>query len=175
MRQLVAGSRSLHSVEEDEAVALYAAHRLGLVRLAVLLVDDLQTAEDVVQDAFAAFLVRRSRLDDKQKALPYLRTSVVNGARDKLRRRRTARAYVPPHEVPRDGTAEGALLAEEHREVLAAMRQLSTRQREVLVLRYWSQLSEAEIAEALGISRGAVKSTASRALDALEKIMEVSR
>jgi RNA polymerase sigma factor (sigma-70 family) len=67
------------------------------------------------------------------------------------------------------------LLAEEHREVLAAMQQLAPRQREVLVLRYWSELTEAEIAEALGISRGAVKSTASRALDALEKIMEVSR
>lgn len=109
------------------------------------------------------------------KALTYLRTSVVNGARSKLRRRRTARAYVPPHEVPRDATSEGALLAEEHREVLAALRELAPRQREVLVLRYWSGLSEAEIAEALDISRGAVKSTASRALDALEKTMEVSR
>ena len=175
MRQLVAGSGRLRSAEEDEAVALYAAHRLRLVRMAVLLVDDLQTAEDVVQDAFAAFLARRSRLDDQQKALSYLRTSVVNGARDRLRRRRTARAYVPSHEVPRDCTAEGALLAEEHREVMEALHQLAPRQREVLVLRYWSELSEAEIAEALGISRGAVKSTASRALDALEKIMEVSR
>ena len=175
MRQLVAGSERLRTVEEDEAVALYAAHRLRLVRLAVLLVDDLQTAEDVVQDAFAAFLARRSRLDDPQKALAYLRTSVVNGSRDKLRRRRTARAYLPPHEVPGDGTVEGALLAEEHREVMVALRQLPPRQREVLVLRYWSGLSEAEIAEALGVSRGAVKSTASRALDALEKIMEVSR
>ena len=106
MRQLVAGSGRLRSAEEDEAVALYAAHRLRLVRMAVLLVDDLQTAEDVVQDAFAAFLARRSRLDDQQKALAYLRTSVVNGARDRLRRRRTARAYVPSHEVPRDRTAE---------------------------------------------------------------------
>lgn len=175
MRQLVVGTRRLRSVEEDEAVALYAAHRLRLVRLAVLLVDDLQTAEDVVQDAFAAFLVRRSGLGDQHKSLAYLRTSVVNGARDKLRRRRTVRAYVPPYEVPRDGTAEGALLAEEHREILAAMQQLGTRQREVLVLRYWSELTEAEIAEALGICRGTVKSTASRALDALEKIMEVSR
>jgi RNA polymerase sigma-70 factor (sigma-E family) len=175
MRQLVAGAQGPRSAEQEEAVALYAAHRLRLVRLAVLLVDDLQTAEDVVQDAFAAFLVRRGELDDQDKALAYLRTSVVNGARSKLRRRRTARAYVPPHEVPRDGTAEGVLLAEEHREVLAAMQQLGSRQREVLVLRYWSGLSEAEIAEALGISRGAVKSTASRALDALERIMEVSR
>jgi RNA polymerase sigma-70 factor (sigma-E family) len=175
MRQLVAGPGGLRSAEEDEAVALYAAHRLRLVRLAVLLVDDRQTAEDVVQDAFATFLVRRSGLDDPHKALAYLRTSVVNGARSKLRRRRTARAYVPPHEVPRDVTSEGVLLAEEHREVLVAMQQLGARQREVLVLRYWSGLSEAEIAQTLGISRGAVKSTASRALDALEKIMEVSR
>jgi len=138
MPQLLAGSERLRSVDEAEAVELYAAHRLRLVRLAVLLVDDLQTAEDVVQDAFAAFLVRRRGLDDQDKALAYLRTSVVNGARSKLRRRRTARAYVPPHEVPRDETAEGAVLADEHREVLAAMQQLATRQREVLVLRYWS-------------------------------------
>jgi DNA-directed RNA polymerase specialized sigma24 family protein len=100
MGRLLAGAERLGSADEDQAVALYAAHRLRLVRLAVLLVDDLQTAEDVVQDAFAAFLARRSWLDDPQKTLAYLRTSVVNGARDKLRRRRTARAYVPPHEVP---------------------------------------------------------------------------
>lgn len=175
MRLLVAGQERRRADEDDDAVSLYAAHRLGLVRLAVLLVDDVQTAEDVVQDAFAAFLARRGALADQRKALAYLRTSVVNGARDKLRRRRTARRYVPPHDEPRDGTADGVLLAEEHREVLAALQRLAPRQREVLVLRYWSGLSEAEIADALGISRGAVKSTASRALDALEKIMEVSR
>jgi RNA polymerase sigma-70 factor (sigma-E family) len=175
MRLLAAAPDRRRSGEDDEAVALYAAHRLRLVRLAVLLVDDLQTAEDVVQDAFARFLARRPGLDDQQQALAYLRTSVVNGARDKLRRRRTARAYVLPHEVPRDATADHAVLAEEHREVIEAVRRLAPRQREVLVLRYWSGLSELEIAEALGISRGAVKSTASRALDALEKLMEVSR
>jgi DNA-directed RNA polymerase specialized sigma24 family protein len=95
MRLLAAAPDRRRSGEDDEAVALYAAHRLRLVRLAVLLVDDLQTAEDVVQDAFARFLARRPGLDDQQQALAYLRTSVVNGARDKLRRRRTARAYVP--------------------------------------------------------------------------------
>jgi RNA polymerase sigma-70 factor (sigma-E family) len=172
MRQVVAGPER---AADDEAVALYAAHRLRLVRLALLLVDDLQTAEDVVQDAFAAFLARRARLGDPDSAFAYLRTSVVNAARDRLRRRRTARAYVPPHEVPRDATAESALLAEEHREVLDALGRLAPRQREVLVLRYWSGCSEGEIAATLGISRGAVKSTASRALDALAKIMEVAR
>ena len=175
MGQVVAGSWRMRAREDGDAVALYAAHRLRLVRLAVLLVDDLQTAEDVVHDVFAAFLARRPTLDDPDKALAYLRTSVINAARDKLRRRRTARAYVPPHDAPADSTIESTLLAEEHREVIAALQQLAQRQREVLVLRYWSGSSEAEIAETLGITRGAVKSTASRALDALAKIMEVTR
>ena len=64
MEKVVAGSRRMRAAVDDEAVALYAANRLRLVRLAVLLVDDLPTAEDVVQDAFAEFLARRSRLDD---------------------------------------------------------------------------------------------------------------
>jgi RNA polymerase sigma factor (sigma-70 family) len=99
----------------------------------------------------------------------------VNNARSVLRRRRTARAYVAPHEVESEGPPGRAILAEEHREVLDALGRLAPRQREVLVLRYWSDLSEAEIAAALGISRGTVKSTASRALAALEKIMEAAR
>lgn len=169
--QLLGGGAA---VEELDAVALYSAHRLSLVRLAVLLVDDLQSAEDVVQDAFAGFLGRTRALDDPDRALAYLRTSVVNGARSALRRRRTARAYVPPHEVQPEGPSGRAELAEQHREVLAALDRLPARQREVLVLRYWSELSEAEIADALGISRGTVKSAASRGLDALEKIMKTT-
>lgn len=172
----VAGTRDRTAPADlEEAVALYTAHRLSLVRLAVLLVDDLQSAEDVVQDAFAGFLGRRRALDDPDKALAYLRTAVVNNARSALRRRRTARAYVAPHEVEPEGPSGRAVLAEEHREVMVALRQLPDRQREVLVLRYWSELSEAQIADALGISRGTVKSTASRALAALEKTMEASR
>lgn len=148
---------------------LYATHRLQLVRLAVLLVDDLGSAEDVVQDAFAHCLARPPKLRDDSAALAYLRTSVVNGARSALRRRRTVRAHGAERGVEPDGPDATAVLNEEHREVLAALGRLATRQREVLVLRYWSDLSEAEIAETLGISRGAVKSTASRALDVLEK------
>ncbi|MFF9350963.1 RNA polymerase sigma factor [Streptomyces sp. NPDC014734] len=151
---------------------LYQAHRLPMVRLAVLLVDDQQSAEDVVQDAFIALYRRHGdRLDHVDNALAYLRTSVVNRARSVLRRRRTARAYVPPHEADAASAEDHVLLGDEHRRVLDALRQLTTRQREVLVLRYWSDLSEAEIAETLGLSRGAVKSTASRALDALERLM----
>ena len=156
----------------DDLAELYAAHRLSLVRLALLLVDDKASAEDVVQDAFASLAGRLHRLRDPHAALGYLRTSVVNGSRSALRRRRTARAYVPPVDAEPPGPDDRAVLAEEHREVLAALDQLAPRQREVLVLRYWSGLSEAEIAEACGTSRGSVKSTASRALDALEKILK---
>jgi len=154
---------------------LYLEHRLGLVRLALLLVDDLQSAEDVVQDVFAAFVTKAPRLRDQNAALAYLRTSVVNGSRSALRRRRTARGYVPPREVDQPDPADRAVLADEHREVLVALARLAPRQREVLVLRYWSGLSEAEIADVLGISRGAVKSTASRAMDALESFLEPAK
>jgi RNA polymerase sigma-70 factor (sigma-E family) len=158
----------------DELADLYAAQRLSLVRLAVLLVDDLASAEDVVQDAFAAFAAH-PELRQREAAVGYLRTAVVNRSRSALRRRRTARAYVVPHDAAPAGPDDRCLLADEHREVLSALDRLAPRQREVLVLRYWSELSEAEIADALGISRGAVKSTASRAIDALEKILEASR
>lgn len=152
---------------------LYHAQRLGMVRLSILLVDDLGTAEDVVQDAFTA-LYRRfgEELDDVDNALAYLRTSVVNLSRSVLRRRRTARAYVPPHEPDASSPEDVVVLSEEHLRVLGAVQRLAPRQREVLVLRYWSDMTEAQIAETLGLSRGAVKSTASRAIDALEKLMK---
>ncbi|MER7760547.1 SigE family RNA polymerase sigma factor [Streptomyces sp. NPDC097619] len=151
---------------------LYAAHRLPMVRLAVLLVDDLATAEDVVQDAFTALYRRHGeRITEVDNALGYLRTAVVNTARSVLRRRRTARAWIPPVEPPAASAEETVVLGEEHREVLAALRGLSPRRRQVLVLRYWSGLSEAQIADTLGISRGAVKSHASRGLAALERML----
>ena len=152
---------------------LYHHRRLSLVRLAVLLVDDLPTAEDVVQDAFTALFRRHGHrlaaLDDPEA---YLRTSVVNTARSVLRRRRTVRAHIPAPEEYAPAPEEDVLLHEDHQEVLTALRTLTRRQREVLVLRYWSHLTEAEIAATLGLSRGTVKSTASRALDALGRRLE---
>ncbi|MFE5213871.1 MULTISPECIES: RNA polymerase sigma factor [unclassified Streptomyces] len=160
-------------VRRPDIEELYHHRRLSLVRLALLLVDDLPTAEDVVQDAFTALFRRHggrlASLDDPEA---YLRTSVVNGARSVLRRRRTVRAHVPHAEGHAPAPEEDVLLHEDHREVLAALRTLTRRQREVLVLRYWSYLTEADIAATLGLSRGAVKSTASRALDALGRRLE---
>ena len=159
-----------------DLAALYADNRLPLVRLAALLVDDLAGAEDVVHDAFLALHRDPGRIRDPQAAVAYLRTSVVNGARSVLRKRGTARKYLrvgePDSAPPADADT---MLAAEHAEMLAAVRTLPQRMQEVLALRYWSGLSEAEIAAALGISRGAVKSTASRALDRLEKLMGADR
>lgn len=152
---------------------LYHAHRLRMVRLAVLLVDDPATAEDVVQDAFTALYRRHGEhITEVDNALGYLRTAVVNTARSVLRRRRTARTWTPPPAGEAPSAEDSVVLDEAHREVLAALSRLTPRRREVLVLRYWADLSEAEIAATLGISKGAVKSNASRALDALEKSLE---
>jgi RNA polymerase sigma-70 factor (sigma-E family) len=160
--------------DADAAVgALFQAQRLPMVRLARLLVDDLETAEDVVQDAFTALHRKWRSIASHDAAVGYLRACVVNGSRSVLRRRRTARAHPWPDAttLSADGADSGLLVAEEHREVLAALRQLPARQREVIVLRYWSDLPEAEVAAALGISVGAVKSSASRGRDAIAALL----
>lgn len=151
---------------------LYRQHRMRLVRLAILLVDELGTAEDVVQEAFTGLHRHWSGLRDETAALGYLRTAVVNGSRSVLRRRKTARGYVPPHQANARSAESLAMLTAEHQAVVAALSQLPARQREVLVLRYYGEMSEAEIASATGVSRGTVKSSASRALDALQRILE---
>ncbi|WP_372463132.1 SigE family RNA polymerase sigma factor [Pseudonocardia kujensis] len=150
---------------------LYRDHRMRLVRLAVLLVDEPATAEDVVQEAFAGLHRHWAGLRDEAAAVGYLRTAVVNGSRSVLRRRRTAREYVAPHQVNARSAESLAMLSAEHQAVVDALATLPPRQREVLVLRYYGGLSEAEIAEAAGITRGTVKSTASRALDAVARVM----
>jgi RNA polymerase sigma-70 factor (sigma-E family) len=151
---------------------LYRQHRMRLVRLAILLVDEPATAEDVVQEAFTGLHRHWTGLRDEAAALGYLRTAVVNGSRSVLRRRKTARGYVPPHQANARSAESLAMLTTEHQSVVAALGQLPPRQREVLVLRYYGGMSEAEIATVTGVSRGTVKSSASRALDALQRILE---
>lgn len=149
--------------------ALYAAHWRPLVRLSLLLVRDLGTAEEVVQDAFIAVHGRWGRLRDRDQALAYLRKAVVNRSRSELRHRAVVIKHA--HREALTATvapADDAVLRRDTREtVLTALRELPTRQREVLALRYYLDLSEADIAATLGISRGAVKSHASRGAAAL--------
>ncbi len=150
---------------------LYRQHRMRLVRLAILLVDEPATAEDVVQEAFTGLHRNWGKLRDADSAVAYLRTAVVNGSRSVLRRRKTARDYTPPHDVNARSAESLAMLSSEHQTVVRALSTLPPRQREVLVLRYYGGLSEIEIAETTGISKGTVKSTASRALEALQRAM----
>ena len=150
---------------------IYRSHRMGMVRLAILLVDDQASAEDVVQEAFAGLFRNWSGLRDRAAAVGYLRTAVVNGSRSMLRRRRTARAYVPPDPGTARSAESLAMLTAEHQAVVTALADLAPRQREVLVLRYYGGLSEAEIADATGLSKGTVKSTASRAVAKLGDVM----
>ena len=154
----------------DEALELlYVAHWRRLVRLAVLLVHDQGSAEEIVQDCFVAVHARWSRLHDPDKALAYLRQSVVNRSRSHLRHlavvRRHADRQAPLEPVA--GADHSAYDLVQRTTVLDALRRLPRRQREVLALRYYLDLSEAEIADTLGISRGAVKSHASRGAAAL--------
>ena len=146
---------------------IYTAERLHMVRLALLMVDDLPTAEDVVQDAFSAVVRVWPELLDDGAVRAYLRTCVLNAARSVLRRRRTVRTHIPPLQPIQIGADDSAVLAEERREVIMALGHLPPRQREVLVLRYWSGLSEAELSRTLGVSQGTVKSSVSRGLAAL--------
>jgi RNA polymerase sigma-70 factor (sigma-E family) len=149
--------------------ALYQAHALGLIRLAVIMLGDRPSAEDVVQDAFTGLYRRWRTLTDTEKALSYVRASVLNGARTALRRR--ARQPAGASDPPAESAEATALVSEEHREVIAAIRSLPDRQREALILRYYLDLNEEEIARSMGISRGTVKSTTSRALAALGRIL----
>lgn len=149
---------------------LFAAHYVALVRLAVHLVDDLDTAEDLVQDVFAA-LPASGAIEHPKR---YLTTAVVNRARSVLRRRRVVRAFVPSRRddfaAPAD---ERAMRAVERGRLLAAIGRLPTRQREVVVLRYYEELSVGEIATMLATSAGAVSSALNRALSTLATTPEV--
>ena len=149
---------------------LYRGHALGLMRLALVMVGDRTTAEDVVQDAFTGLYRRWSRVRDRDKALTYVRSAVLNGCRTVLRRRR--RPFRGEHLPPAWSAEAAVMVGEDRRQVLAALHRLPARQREALVLRYFCELSEEEIAEVMDISRGTVKSTTSRAIAALGRILE---
>jgi RNA polymerase sigma-70 factor (sigma-E family) len=149
--------------------ALYEAHALGLIRLAHIMLGDPQGAEDVVQEAFCGLYRHWGRLSDPGNALRYVRSSVLNGCRSQLRRRnRRDRADQPEP----GASAEAALLSlEERREVVRAVRRLPRRQREALVMRFYLDLPEAEIAAVMGISQGTVRSATHRALASLGRML----
>jgi len=148
--------RDASAEDASHAVAaLYQVHYPALVRLAALLIPDLATAEDIVQDAFAAVHGRWHVQPDADAALAYLRWSVVHRSRSVL-----------PLGEPAAGTGEPGSA------VMSALRALSPRQREVVVLRYFADLSEAEIAAATGMSMAAVRDHAAQAMSSLQAELE---
>jgi RNA polymerase sigma-70 factor (sigma-E family) len=157
----------------DYAVTeLYSVHYKALVRLATLLVRDTPTAEEVVQDAFVAMHDAWQRLRNAENALAYLRQAVVNRSRSVLRHRTVVDRNMqkPPPDMP--SAEQGALILLERSAVVAALRGLPERQREAIVLRYYGDLSEAEIAAVMDISRGAVKSHTARGMASLRVALE---
>ena len=156
-------------------VAMFELHYAHLVRLARHLVDDPTEAEDVVMDAFLGLSRRWSHVRRTEDPFFYLRASVVNGSRSRLRRLRVARDRRHTQVDVDSGPAEQvAMVHLEHQAVVAALRTLPRRQRQVLVLRYYDGATEAEIAETLGIGLGSVKTHASRGLHAVADRLEGS-
>jgi len=162
---------------EDAAravTALYQAHAVSMIRIALLMLGDRPAAEDVVQDAFLGLFRRWHGLSDPGKAEAYVRSAVLNGCRDAVKRRdrRTRRDLLAAFDLGEPPSAEtAALISEDRRRILAGLRRLPGRQREALVCRYYLELSEEETASAMGVSRGTVKSTTSRAVAALGRMM----
>jgi RNA polymerase sigma-70 factor (sigma-E family) len=169
----VAPSTARLAWNADRAVTeLYSLHYRTLVRLAALLVRDTPTAEEVVQDAFVAMHDAWQRLRDAENALAYLRQAVVNRSRSVLRHRTVVDKNMvkAPPDMP--SAEHGAMVLLERSAVIAALRGLPGRQREAIVLRYYADLSEAEIAATMHISRGAVKSHTARGMAALRSALE---
>jgi RNA polymerase sigma-70 factor (sigma-E family) len=151
--------------------ALYAEHALGLIRLAHIMLGSRPAAEDVVQEAFLGLYRRWAQLDDQSRALGYVRSSVLNGCRSVLRKSRTLELD-SVHQPPSTSAESAVLSAEEQRELLRALRGLPPRQREVLALRYYLDLPDDEIADAMGIRPGTVRSTRHRGLTALARAIK---
>jgi RNA polymerase sigma factor (sigma-70 family) len=152
----------------DEFAALFRAEFTKMVRLAALLGAD--DPEDIAQEAFTRLEPRLERLPAGTNTKAYLRATVVNLTRSRLRHLRVARRFVPNHPLVESAEVL-AVLSEDRRRVIEALSSLSTRQRQVVVLRYWLDLSERETAETLGIRPGTVKSTTAAALAALGRAL----
>ncbi|MGZ4756817.1 MAG: SigE family RNA polymerase sigma factor [Acidimicrobiia bacterium] len=167
------GAAELARADRDVVLAdLHREHYRSLVRLACVLLDEQGAGEEVVQEAFVRVFQAWPKVE---QPLTYLRSTVMNLARSRMRRKLVARRRVEPVGTPGMSAEERVVLLDDQQEVLDAMRTLPRRQRECLVLRYYLDLSETEIASTLGISNGSVKSHSSRGLAALARRLEARR
>ncbi|HEU5000611.1 MAG TPA: sigma-70 family RNA polymerase sigma factor [Lapillicoccus sp.] len=173
----VARGRPEVAIDRDEMVdVLFRRHCAGLVRLAMVLLGDRTEAEEVVQDAFVSLHRHWSTLRDPNAAGAYLRAAVVRGSRSRQRRLIRSRAATARLSVaPADGNLEDlALDLDQSARLAAAVRALPTRQREVVVARYYLGMTEAQTATLLDIGVGSVKRHGHRAMTALQRGIEVT-
>lgn len=158
----------------DHLTDTYRTHYRSLLGLAALLLDDTASCEDVVQEAFIRVHSARRRVRDPEKTLAYLRQTVVNLSRSTLRRRILGMKLLSKPMPDMASAEEGAYDRLERDELKNALRKLQRRQREVLVLRYFADMTEAQVAEVLGLSLGSVKAYGSRGIAALRVAMEAA-
>jgi RNA polymerase sigma-70 factor (sigma-E family) len=156
---------------ENEVASLFRSEYRGLVRMAALLLDEVGASEEVVQDAFVKLQSGWGRLRDPAKAPAWLRSAVLNGARSRLRHRQVSRRHLQMVPPPAPSAEAGAMLGDEHRKMMAALRALPLRQREALVLKFYVNLPEADIATAMDVSPGTVKTHVHRGLAALQSTL----
>jgi RNA polymerase sigma-70 factor (sigma-E family) len=162
--------RVLAVVDSDDAViavgSLYQEAAVSLIRLAYVILSDQQSAEDVVQDAFCNLYRQWPRLDDPDRARHYVRASVINGCRSALRRQRVRSGRVQ-YERPAAAADVAVLGREERDDLIRAVDRLPDRQREALVLRFYLDLPDEEIAQVMGVRLSTVRSAIHRALGTL--------
>ncbi len=168
---MTADGRPTDGFASHDLAALYDEHYRALVKLASFYLDDRDSSEEVVQDAFVKLMTGRYRVEAGKEGA-YLRSIVLNGARSQLRKRRVRRLNAPKSPGLVAAAEESGLAAAEREHLLGLIRALPRKQAEVLMLRYYLDLSEAEIAETLGIARGSVKSHAHRGLSKLKARIE---
>lgn len=149
-------------------IAMYEEHGLGLVRMVRLFVDDRNAAEDLVQEAFIRLARSANKIKDERKAAAYLRSIVLNLARDHNRRGLVSLRHRLPLDDREASIEDIVVISEEHQQVVDALRTLPRRQRDCLILRYYDELGVDDIAETLGISRNSVKTHLTRGVRALE-------
>ena len=162
---------SRESTSADVMVEVFTAQYLTLVRLAAMLLADSHAAEDVVQDAYVRVAGRHYRLRDPDKALAYLRQTVVNMARNSMRHRLVARRHAVSSLPDAASAEDDAMDRFERQAIVQGLRSLSRRHREVLVLRFYLDCSVEETAGLLGLSTGAVKAYASRGFQQLKALV----
>jgi RNA polymerase sigma-70 factor (sigma-E family) len=168
--QLSGAPGSTPGASAAAVASLYQDTAVSLIRLAYLILNDRQAAEDIVHEAFCSVYERWNQLTDTERVFGYVRASVLNGCRTALRRREVRRRRVI-YEVPAASAEAMALGGAERNEVIRALGRLPGRQREAIVLRYYLNLPDEEIARVMAIRASTVRSTMHRALEAIAEAM----